>query len=256
MKATYLYLSLALISLALLTSCGPDANKPTPEVTSITLQKNTATLYTGDKLELIATVSPADVKVTFSSSNTAVATVCEKGVVKAIAPGTATITAQAGDKKATCTVTVVATKTKNVTLLNKLDSKKYPSGSTIDYVATISQEDVRMYGLELFFSVLKTTKYTVSLKFDQPISGSICLGENCRPVTDQSDFENTIDLLADGEESVYPQKEKDQPTSRGAHIDITTPAGETYKNRLAIQLKPADGGETLSWTVNLAVTVK
>ena len=255
MKATYLYLSLALISLALLTSCGPNANKPTPEVTSITLQKNTATLYTGDKLELIATVSPADAKVTFSSSNTAVATVCEKGVVKAIAPGTATITAQAGDKKATCTVTVVPAMAKNVTLLNKIDSKKYPSGSTIDYVATISK-DVKSYAPELFFSVLKTTKYTVSLKFDQPISGSICLGENCLPVTDQSSFGNTIDLLADGEESVYPQKEKDQPTSLGAHIDITTPAGETYKNRLAIQLKPADGGETLSWTVNLAVTVK
>ena len=255
MKATYLYLSLALISLALLTSCGPDANKPTPEVTSITLQKNTATLYTGDKLELIATVSPADAKVTFSSSNTAVATVCEKGVVKAIAPGTATITAQAGDKKATCTVTVVPAMAKNVTLLNKIDSKKYPSGSTIDYVATISK-DVKSYAPELFFSVLKTTKYTVSLKFDQPISGSICLGENCLPVTDQSDFGNTIDLLADGEESVFPPKEKDQPTSLGAHIDITTPAGETYKNRLVIQLKPADGGETLSWTVNLAVTVK
>lgn len=255
MKATYLYLSLALISLALLTSCGPDANKPTPEVTSITLQKNTATLYTGDKLELIVTVSPADAKVTFSSSNTAVATVCEKGVVKAIAPGTATITAQAGDKKATCSVTVVPAMAKNVTLLNKLDGKKYPSGSTIDYVATISK-DVKSYAPELFFSVLKTTKYTVSLKFDQPISGSICLGENCLPVTDQSSFGNTIDLLADGEESVFPPKEKDQPTSLGAHIDITTPAGETYKNRLAIQLKPADGGETLSWTVNLAVTVK
>ena len=255
MKATYLSLTLALISLVLFTSCGPEANKPTPEVTSITLQKNTATLYTGDKLELIATVSPADAKVTFSSSNTAVATVCEKGVVKAIAPGTATITAQAGDKKATCTVTVVPAMAKNVTLLNKIDSKKYPSGSTIDYVATISK-DVKSYAPELFFSVLKTTKYTVSLKFDQPISGSICLGENCLPVTDQSDFGNTIDLLADGEESVFPPKEKDQPTSLGAHIDITTPAGETYKNRLVIQLKPADGGETLSWTVNLAVTVK
>ena len=255
MKATYLYLSLALISLALLTSCGPDANKPTPEVTSITLQKNTATLYTGDKLELIATVSPADAKVTFSSSNTAVATVCEKGVVKAIAPGTATITAQAGDKKATCSVTVVPAMAKNVTLLNKLDGKKYPTGSTIDYVATISK-DVESYAPELFFSVLKTMKYTVSLKFDQPISGSICLGENCRPVTDQSNFGDTINLLADGEESLFPPKEKDQPTSLGAHIDIPTPAGETYKNRLTVQLKPADGSETLSWTINVAITVK
>lgn len=182
MKSTYLYLSLALLTLTLLTSCGPDANKPTPKPTPEV--------------------------------------------------------------------------THNVTLLNKLDGKKYPSGKTIDYVATISQEDVRMYELELFFSVLKTAKYTASLKFDQPISGSICLGENCLPVTDQSDFGNTIDLLADSEESDYPLKGKGEPTSLGAHIDIPTPAGETYKNRLTIQLKPADGGETLSWTVNLAITVK
>lgn len=182
MKSTYLYLSLALLTLTLLTSCGPDANKPTPKP--------------------------------------------------------------------------IPEVTHNVTLLNKLDGKKYPSGKTIDYVATISKEDVSMYELELFFSVLKTAKYTASLKFDQPISGSICLGENCQPVTDQSDFGNTINLLADSEESDYPPKEKGEPTSLGAHIDITSPAGETYKNRLTIQLKPADGGETLSWTVNLAITVK
>lgn len=185
MKATYLYLSLALLTLTLLTSCGPDANKPTPQPTPQPTPEVTH----------------------------------------------------------------------NVTLLNKLDGKKHPAGKTIDYVATISK-DVKSYTPELFFSVLKTKKYTVSLKFDQPISGSICLGENCIPATDQSNFGNTIDLLADGEESVFPPKEKNQPTSLGAHIDINTPAGETYKNRLTIQLKPADGGETLSWTVNLAIAVK
>ena len=106
MKSTYLYLSLALISLALLTSCGPDANKPTPEVTALTLSATTANLSVDETLQLTASVTPADAKVTFTTDNAAVATVCEKGVVKAIAPGTATITAQAGDKKATCTVTV------------------------------------------------------------------------------------------------------------------------------------------------------
>lgn len=255
MKSTYLYLSLALLTLTLLTSCGPDANKPTPEVTALTISATTANLSVGETLQLTASVTPADAKVTFTTDNAVVATVCEKGVVRAIAPGTATITAQAGDKKATCTVTVVHAKEENVALLNMLEGKMYPSGKTIDYVATISK-DVESYAPELFFSVFKTKKYTVSLKFDQPISGSICLGENCQPVTDQSDFGNTIDLLADGEESAYPPKEKGQPTSIGAHIDIPTPAGETYKNRLTIQLKPADGGETLSWTVNLAITVK
>ncbi len=106
MKATYLYLSLALMTLALLTSCGPDANKPTPEVTALTLSATTAQLSVGETLQLTASVTPADAKVTFTTDNAAVATVCEKGIVKAIAPGTATITAKAGDKTATCTITV------------------------------------------------------------------------------------------------------------------------------------------------------
>ena len=145
MKATYLYLSLALMTLALLTSCGPDANKPTPEVTALTLSATTAQLSVGETLQLTASVTPADAKVTFTTDNAAVATVCEKGIVKAIAPGTATITAKAGDKTATCTITVEEKKVeeKNVTLFNKIDGKKYPSGSTIDYVSSVSK-DIRI----------------------------------------------------------------------------------------------------------------
>ena len=62
----------------------------------------------GDTLTLTATVNPdnADDKtVTWKSSDTAVAIV-ENGVVIAVAPGTATITATAGSKSATCVVTV------------------------------------------------------------------------------------------------------------------------------------------------------
>ena len=100
MKSTYLYLSLALLTLGFLTSCGPDAIKSQPkEVTSLTLNKTSETLYLGETLELSATVTPADAEVTFKTDNAAVATVCKKGVVKAIAPGTATITAQAGNKQ-------------------------------------------------------------------------------------------------------------------------------------------------------------
>ena len=138
MKSTYLSLTLALLTLAFLTSCGPDALKPKVEVTDLSFKTTTATLQPGATLQLIATVTPSGAKVTFTSDNTAVATVSETGLVKAVALGTATITAQAGDKKATCVITVA--EAKNVTIFNKLDGQKYPSGSTIDYVATISEE--------------------------------------------------------------------------------------------------------------------
>lgn len=253
MKATYLSLTLALISLVLFTSCGPDANKPTPEVTSITLQKSVATLQPGEKLELIATVSPADAKVTFSSSNTAVATVCEKGVVKAIAPGTATITAQAGDKKATCTITVV--EGKNVSIFNKADGKKYPSGSTIDYAATITKEEAEYYDLDLPFSVVKTMNYKAELTFDNDFDGAICIGE-CKMVKKVKSYtvDKPIEFTADSEEGLT--KEKGDMTRGWLHFTLSTPAGETYKNRVTVKLIPEDGSETLSWVINVALTVK
>lgn len=221
------------------------------------LNKTSATLYLGETLELLATVTPADAEVTFKTDNAAVATVCKKGVVKAIAPGTATITAQAGGKTATCTITVTATKTQNVALFNALDGKKYPSGSTIEYAVSIPKEEAKKYNVELFFSVLKTAQYTAMLAFETPVTGMVCLLGNCKELNNEKYCTTKQDnLIADSEESQYPEKKKDQLTSLGTHIDIPTPAGETYKNRLTIQLKPADGGEKLSWTVNLAITVK
>ena len=78
-------------------------------VSGITLSHTSATLVEGESLTLSATVTPADATdktVTWSSSDETVATVDANGLVKAIAPGTAVITAKAGDKSATCTLTV------------------------------------------------------------------------------------------------------------------------------------------------------
>ena len=83
------------------------------KVSSISLNKTSANLAIGGTVELSATVSPSDAvdkSVTWSSSNTSVATVnATTGVVTAVAEGTATITATANDgsgKTATCSVTV------------------------------------------------------------------------------------------------------------------------------------------------------
>ncbi len=76
--------------------------------TGISLNKTAATIYTGNTETLIATVEPTDTTdtVVWTSSKESVATVDNTGKVTAVAPGTATITAKAGDKTATCTVTV------------------------------------------------------------------------------------------------------------------------------------------------------
>ena len=80
-------------------------------VESIALNENTLTLYTNrdpKTAALTATVSPdnaTDKTVAWTSADEKVATV-ENGVVTAVGNGTTTITAQAGDKTAVCTVTV------------------------------------------------------------------------------------------------------------------------------------------------------
>ena len=82
------------------------------QVSSITLDKTSAALTTGDALTLNATVSPdnADDKTfTWASSNDAVATVTAAGIVTALSAGSATITATANDGSgvsASCAVSV------------------------------------------------------------------------------------------------------------------------------------------------------
>ena len=90
-------------------TCALTVEKKVIPVGGISLSQTSATLVEGESLTLTATVTPADATdktVTWSSSNTAIATVDASGLVKAIAPGTAVITAKAGDKSATCTLTV------------------------------------------------------------------------------------------------------------------------------------------------------
>ena len=78
------------------------------DATGISLNKETTTITAGQSETLTATVEPSDSTdtVTWESSDTAVATVDNTGKVSAVAKGTATITAKAGDKSATCAVTV------------------------------------------------------------------------------------------------------------------------------------------------------
>ncbi|WP_083691940.1 Ig-like domain-containing protein [[Flexibacter] sp. ATCC 35103] len=83
-------------------------------VTGVTLSPTTATLLVGATQQLTPTVAPATANnkaVTYSSSNTAVATVNSSGLITAVGAGSATITVttQDGAKTATCAVTVNAT---------------------------------------------------------------------------------------------------------------------------------------------------
>lgn len=113
---------------------------PVVEVTGITLSQTTATLTEGESLTLTATVAPdnaTDKTVAWSSSNAAVATVDNNGVVTAVAEGTATITAKANDGSgvtASCVVTVERPATISIAI-NKYGSGTYSSKYALDFSA-------------------------------------------------------------------------------------------------------------------------
>ncbi|MGM9743656.1 MAG: Ig domain-containing protein, partial [Candidatus Cryptobacteroides sp.] len=112
------------------------------EVFSITLDKSSASLKVGETVTLIATVGPEDATdktVTWTTSDATVATV-SNGVVTAKKLGTATITAKAGEKTATCSITVIPTPVTSVTLSNTSASLKV--GETVTLSATVNPSDV------------------------------------------------------------------------------------------------------------------
>ncbi len=86
---------------------------------SISLNLTTLTLYAGDTETLLATILPAEVadkSVKWSSSDISVAEVSVNGVVTAIAPGSATVSAEVDGIVAECTVTVLAVEAESITL--------------------------------------------------------------------------------------------------------------------------------------------
>lgn len=100
-------------------------------VTGVTVSPTTASLEIGGTQQLTATVSPSnatDKTVSWSTSNSSVATVSSTGLVTAVGTGSATITVTTtdGHKTATCSVTVAAAVTYTYKLASTMVvGKKY-----------------------------------------------------------------------------------------------------------------------------------
>ena len=106
----------------------------------VTLNKSTAKVEIKKTLTLKATLTPSyagQKALTWSSSNTAVATVSSSGKVTAKKKGTVTITAEGvGGKKGSCKVTVIGVQPTGVTL--NLSTKTLHVGSSYTLKATVS----------------------------------------------------------------------------------------------------------------------
>ncbi|MEG1772814.1 MAG: Ig-like domain-containing protein, partial [Clostridia bacterium] len=111
-----------------------DAAPPGP-ITGVTLTPSTVDLYQTQTVQLAAALIPSsafDIGVTFSSSNSNVATVDGSGLVTAVAPGTAFITVTTDDGGFTATSTINVTSTAELIL--KINAALNVGGGTLSFI--------------------------------------------------------------------------------------------------------------------------
>lgn len=115
-----------------------------PKVNSVSLDKTELSMNVGDTAQLTATVDPLPSPITWLSNDTSVLTISSTGEIQAVGEGTATITAFAADKYATCTVNVVGPFSEFVSIM-KAKGSTSASGvityASYDYTFTYSPTD-------------------------------------------------------------------------------------------------------------------
>ena len=172
-------------------TCSVTVTSKTVSVTDVTLDKTEAALTQGETVQLTATVKPDDATdktLTWSTSDSKVATVDETGKVTAVETGSATITAKAGDKTATCAVTVTA-KVIEVTEIT-LDKTEVEiiEGETVQLTATVKPDDATDKSIEWTSSdesvatvdnsgkvtAVSEGKVTITVKTSNPAQSASC----------------------------------------------------------------------------------
>lgn len=127
-------------------TCKVSVESATVYVSSITLNKNSASLYVGETTQLTATVSPSSAtnkSVSWTSDDTSVATVSSTGLVTAKSAGTATITCKAKDgsgKQATCNISVKEN-VKPTSIMLSASKASLTEGEALQLKATVSPSD-------------------------------------------------------------------------------------------------------------------
>lgn len=126
----------------LFAACGEEEQEIT--VQSIAISQPSAELVIGETLSLKATVSPSNASydgITWTSTKTTVATVSGSGQVSALAEGNTTITAMAGGKTATCSITVVKGYVAVSSISLNKEGFELIEGDSAVLTATVSPED-------------------------------------------------------------------------------------------------------------------
>ena len=211
-------------------------------VTDVILDKNEVKIVKGSTVQLNADVLPEtalDRTVTWSSDNQAVAFVDQTGLVEAIAPGTANISAEAGGKTAVCEVTVSAVPVESVLITNgdeegtQLSVAEIQRTNTLQLTVVVTPAEV--LGAE-YTAIWKSSDEKVATVDDKGLVTAVAKsGESLITVT-------VGDKTADCKVTALPRS-IDFLMANEASKSLKI--GETWQ--MEISGSPADNDDTVSW---------
>ena len=143
MKKVFQYMIALTACAAVIASCAKEEKiVGTADGSGLFLNKAQITIVKGNQEALVATVTPKGAaKVSWVSSDAAVASVTAEGVVTAVGAGEATVTASASGKSVECLVKVSSPVTSVVPNVDKLTIEK---GATGDLSVTIGPDDINV----------------------------------------------------------------------------------------------------------------
>lgn len=198
-------------------------------VESVSVSQNSAALTIGETLQLTASVSPASAtnkNISWSSSNQAIASVSASGLVTAVGEGSATITASAGGKQGSCTVSVSKGHVAVAKVeLNKTEQSLY-EGEEVVLTATVQPED----------ATDKTISWSSS-------NASIVTVEDGK-IKALKEGKATITAKADGKETYCTVSVLPRISLNTAELELTIDDTETMNATLA----PSDAGKKVTWS--------
>lgn len=239
MKKVFRYMIALAACAAVFASCEKEEKiVGTADGNGLFLNKAEITIVKGNQEALVATVTPKGAaKVSWVSSDAAVASVTAEGVVTAVGAGEATVTASASGKSVECLVKVSSPVTSVVPSVSELTIEK---GATGDLSVTIGPDDINVpYSIKWTSS--DETIATVAADAGDPTKAVVTgrMGGYATIYVKAGDVTSSIDLTV--------------------NVDMTglvisgVPAGKVYKGdsfQLSVRKDPADALGVLDpvWT--------
>ncbi len=243
-------------------------------VTSISLDKTSATITEGEDLQLMATVLPEDATnktVTWNSSNSSVATVSTDGLVTAKSPGSAIITAMTADGtnlSATCVVTVVDNQIDYDNYLSMSDTVAFHGETIVIPVSMTNAKQILSFQTDIFLPdglelLQEDGEYIIdpsermtrthSIVSNNVANGAVrvmCYSSNYKPFTGNSGddlFYITV-KVADNAEGIYTIQLKNTLLTTNDFVELAAPDVAANVNVKAYLLGDANNSGTVTVT--------